>query len=65
MPDTIIIQPDTKEKIENALNLMGSYIIYIKEKDRCLHFEADGTPSCEKTVQEAQQAFYYDTGHRK
>lgn len=61
--DPVILTPETKDKIELALNLMGTYIGYVKRHDNCLHFQANGTPSCELALKEATQAFFYDTTH--
>lgn len=63
--DPVIITPETKDKIELALNLMATYISYVEQKDRCLHFEADGTPSCNAALKTATHAFFYDTSHGK
>jgi hypothetical protein len=59
--NTIIIQPDTKEKIETAFQLMSAYITYVQEMHPGIHWAADGTPSCQAALATATNAFHYDT----
>lgn len=54
------ISKETCDKIEEAFNLIEVYILYIREKDRTTHFEANGSPPCDRSIKEARLALHED-----